>query len=121
MNLKSVIIRAERHGVPQCRHRIIIVGIRKDLKAERPGYLEIEDPVPVNAVLDGMPRLRSGLSKGEDNAEEWLKAIRGVLPKLKGKGKQIREVRAKIREYLDKGKNTSRIRQGRRVCHKKEI
>lgn len=104
LNLKSVIIRAENHGIPQCRHRIIIVGIRNDLKVERPAYLDIEDPVSVRDVLDRLPRLRSGISKGQDSTGEWLKAIRGVLPKLKGGGKQIREVRTKIREYLDKGK-----------------
>ena len=36
----------ERYGVPQARHRIIIVGIRKDLKLE----FQIPSPDPFNAV-----------------------------------------------------------------------
>ena len=104
VNLKSVIIRAERHGVPQCRHRIIIVGIRKDLEIDRPDYLEVENPVPISAVLQGMPRLRSGLSKSEDNTGEWIKAVEGILPKLKGKDKSIGSVREEIKRIIKNGK-----------------
>ena len=73
------ILRAEEHGVPQARHRVIIVGIRSDI-AER---VEIESPllpprsdrVSTWDVLSGFPNIRSGLSRGDD-VEGWTQAVR---------------------------------------------
>jgi DNA (cytosine-5)-methyltransferase 1 len=72
------VVRAEDHGIPQSRHRVIIVGIRADI-ARGIGDDQLsaallpfsETPVTVKDVLKGMPRLRSGFSNGEDNEETW--------------------------------------------------
>jgi DNA (cytosine-5)-methyltransferase 1 len=83
------IVRAEDHGIPQSRHRVIIVGIRSDIAAGL-NDIQIEDAllphsevvVRVRDVLKGMPKLRSGLSKGNDSEEVWQseisRAMRGV-------------------------------------------
>lgn len=75
-NPADYVVRAERYGVPQARHRIIIVGIRADLAT---GAIEhqlssLASPLDatVRHVLDGLPPVRSGLSKG-DNAAAWVK------------------------------------------------
>jgi len=74
---EDFVVRAERHGIPQARHRLIIVGIREDI-GRRPGTLP-ELPCPsVADVIDDLPPLRSGLSKQEDSPESWAEAVRRI-------------------------------------------
>lgn len=77
---EDFIVRCERYGVPQARHRLIIVGIRDD-RQDRPfGRLTpASSPVSVKAVLGDLPRLRSGLSS-RDSVDAWKDWIRS-LPK----------------------------------------
>jgi DNA (cytosine-5)-methyltransferase 1 len=71
------VVPMEKHGVPQARHRLILLGIRNDLLGSaRPGILPICAAVPAKAVLSGLPRLRSGLSKESDTVDAWLTRIR---------------------------------------------
>lgn len=72
------VVRAEDHGIPQSRHRVIIVGIRADIAAGLDDSQisaallpQSQPPVMVRDVLKGMPRLRSGLSDGDDSDETW--------------------------------------------------
>lgn len=69
------VIKSEFHGVPQTRHRVIVVGIRADLAKGLPDLDftlgQKAAPPTVADVLAGMPLLRSGLSKGEDSGERW--------------------------------------------------
>jgi DNA (cytosine-5)-methyltransferase 1 len=72
------IVRAEDHGVPQSRHRVIIVGIHQDFAAGLPKSKlgdallpESEIRVAVQDVLKGMPKLRSGLSDRDDSEDAW--------------------------------------------------
>ena len=77
------ILRAEDFGVPQSRHRVIILGVRRDL-ADRIDENRLCDArlqpherrARVSDVLDGMPPLRSGLSRGQDSAVAWRAAFR---------------------------------------------
>jgi len=74
---KDFIIRSENYGVPQARHRVILLGVRSDIasKIQQPGIL-VESPGPsVQQMIADLPRLRSGLSKGEDSMENWASAI----------------------------------------------
>ena len=71
------IVRAERFGVPQRRHRVIIIGIRSDL-ARRAGGAKIsvpDMPVTVDDVIGNMPMLRSGISRGQDDPDAWRTAV----------------------------------------------
>lgn len=71
------IVRSENHGIPQRRHRVIVIGIRTDLapRACR-AKLRIDDaPRSVNDAIDGMPSLRSGLSRTADSAVAWKAAV----------------------------------------------
>lgn len=73
---KNFLIRAEDHGTPQARHRVIIVGIRKDLGLDSPERLSRKESPSVGDVIRDLPRIRSGLSS-RDSAEEWRSTIRG--------------------------------------------
>lgn len=75
-NPADYVVRAERYGVPQARHRIIIVGIRADLASGAVEHQLSSLAAPVDAtvrhVLDGFPPIRSGLSK-DDSPAAWVK------------------------------------------------
>lgn len=71
------LVHSERFGVPQTRHRVIIIGIRSDL-APPSGRLIVGNvslpPASVRDVLLGLPALRCRLSRG-DGAAEWFQAV----------------------------------------------
>lgn len=56
------LIEAEKYGVPQKRHRVILLGIRNDIK-HRGEYLEQKKLVSLETVIGKLPRLRSGLNR----------------------------------------------------------
>lgn len=69
------IVRAEEYGIPQARHRVILLGVRADICGS-PRHLSAG---PVSTVLDafqGLPRLRSRISRGVDTGEAWEEAVR---------------------------------------------
>lgn len=70
-NRKEYIIHSEKYGIPQSRHRVILLGIRNDLLTMHPDILTAEKKISVYKALSGLPRLRSGLSKAKDSKESW--------------------------------------------------
>jgi DNA (cytosine-5)-methyltransferase 1 len=73
------IIRAENFGIPQARHRIIILGVRSDWK-HRPGGLLSKSKaiISVKNAIGDLPPLRSGLSKEPDSPDLWQRAVREI-------------------------------------------
>jgi DNA (cytosine-5)-methyltransferase 1 len=84
------VVRAEDFGVPQARHRVIVVGLRadfaKDLSDSSLADLMVRHSLKatVGQVLDGMPKLRSGLSRSIDGAREWREAVEDVMAFVAG-------------------------------------
>ena len=72
------LIRAEKYGIPQARHRVILLGVRDDLAPEAvrvaSHQLESSPTASLADVLSTMPPLRSGLSRSADNPDEWRRA-----------------------------------------------
>lgn len=74
--LKGSVIQAEQYGIPQARHRVILLGIRDDIDGAKPGVLTQQKPVPASWVIGAMPRLRGGLSpRKRDSAFAWRDAL----------------------------------------------
>jgi DNA (cytosine-5)-methyltransferase 1 len=73
---RDFLVHAEHYGVPQKRHRILIVGIREDKNLTLPLLKGKKDRVSTNQVLSGLPRLRSGLTREHDEQEKWKTALR---------------------------------------------
>lgn len=71
---KDFIIKCEEYGIPQQRHRVILLGVREDIVL-RPEILEKKQKINIESVINGLPRLRSGLSKQNDSKENWKKVI----------------------------------------------
>ena len=72
------VVHAERYGIPQARHRVILIGVREDLDGLLPTLAPTCESV-ASDVLDGLPRLRSGLSRGHDSPEAWRATVEGAL------------------------------------------
>ncbi|PCJ08932.1 MAG: DNA (cytosine-5-)-methyltransferase [Rhodobacteraceae bacterium] len=68
------LVKAEEYGVPQCRHRMFIVGIRNDIDV-RPGRLSRHTAPTVKQIIGSLPPIRSGLSRGKDDPIKWRKEI----------------------------------------------
>jgi DNA (cytosine-5)-methyltransferase 1 len=69
----SYMVQAERHGIPQARHRFIVVGVREDIDAI-PELLSEQPPVPMWNVVRDLPPLRSRLSR-DDSPDAWAEEI----------------------------------------------
>lgn len=78
------VVRTEEFGVPQRRHRVIIVGIRADLAEKAAGAaIWVSGPArSVSDVIESMPPLRSGISRGVDSAEDWRQEVRDAAKLL---------------------------------------
>lgn len=76
-NPKLFLVRAERFGVPQARHRIFIVGVRDDIR-NVPGRLRRGEPPTLKQAIGGLPPIRSGLSRGKDSLAAWQAAVASI-------------------------------------------
>ena len=74
-DLRRFIVRMEKHGIPQARHRLIMLGIRSDLGVTQISTLPESGPVAVAKVLSDLPRVRSGLSREEDSLSNWWSRV----------------------------------------------
>jgi len=62
-NDRDYLIQAEHYGVPQRRHRVILLGIRDDIGAIPDILQRVENEVPLKDVIGDLPKLRSSISK----------------------------------------------------------
>ncbi|MCD1645720.1 DNA cytosine methyltransferase [Marinobacter adhaerens] len=73
------LIKAEEFGIPQTRHRVILLGVRRDvLKTRTPEILGRSDasaPLTTHDVIGGLPPLRSGLTKVDNTSDKWLEIL----------------------------------------------
>jgi len=120
------ILRAEDFGIPQARHRVIILGVRKDvyLAAEaKVGTLVPSDPPSVSDVIGDLPQLRPQVSK-RGGGMHWLDALNSPLcdyvvrvlkndvePQMREVGKLMEKLRTDLSERKsDPGAGKERIR-----------
>ncbi len=75
-NSADFLIRSEDYGVPQARHRVILLGVRDDLQRVPRTIVPMAQQVTVEEVLSDLPPLRSGFSKMEDSQRNWEATIR---------------------------------------------
>jgi len=66
---------SENYGIPQSRHRIIILGLRKDLGIDPDHLKNREAQIHLWDAICDMPRIRSGLSRISDSNENWARLL----------------------------------------------
>ena len=70
------VIRSELYGIPQKRHRVIILGVRSDIDS-CPDILKPQKPVTVYDAISDLPKLRSSLSgKGRKTIDDWINTLK---------------------------------------------
>lgn len=75
---RSFVLRAEELGVPQARHRVVLLGLAEDVSVNRAQHLVPNElRYTVSEVTGGLPRLRSGLTDSDihcwaENASQLL-------------------------------------------------
>lgn len=83
------LIKAELFGVPQKRHRVILLGIREDINREHE-ILTKRKTITLGSVIDGLPPIRSALNREHDSInkqyhkiidspDKWEEIINGFL------------------------------------------
>ncbi|PXY01853.1 DNA cytosine methyltransferase [Marinifilum breve] len=92
------LIQSERYGIPQRRHRVILLGVREDIKYDGKQVLDPEEQVSLDKVIGNLPKLRSGIgrqiigknekgnhkyAKIENNLKNWSNAVYESAKKLK--------------------------------------
>lgn len=87
-NDSDFVIKTEQFGIPQARHRVILLGVASDIQYE-PDFLKstLNAAPSVEHVLTGLPHLRSRLSKQEDNPDNWISCIKRQAEKMRAEVK----------------------------------
>lgn len=84
---RAFIVRAEEYGIPQARHRVILLGIaiEKDGQPTEPSLLKkIGEMVSVEQAIGNLPKLRSTLTKQPDSQQSWKNVVATQLRELHG-------------------------------------
>jgi DNA (cytosine-5)-methyltransferase 1 len=113
---RDFIIKCEDYGIPQSRHRVILLGVREDFaSSEIPTLNPATRQIHTAQVLQGLPRLRSGVSRSKDGREEWRRTLAGIVADgildgiPNGKGSDLK---ADIRWTLDRIRDARADRGG---------
>ena len=114
------VIKAEQFGVPQNRHRVIILGIRSDRLAQASFKALQKSHTPsVKDAIGDLFRLRSGVSKSRDGLQDWKSAIGSEITSVVQAVRHIEQgdvaelmiqsVDRILASTLDRGTNWSRV------------
>lgn len=96
---REFIIKTEEYGIPQTRHRVILLGIRDDIDVIPETLQKSLTPIGIKNVISGLPKLRSGLSKEKDSKEQWKLTLENSL-ESKVWDNVDEDIREKISETL---------------------
>jgi DNA (cytosine-5)-methyltransferase 1 len=76
------VIQAEDYGIPQARHRVILLGVRSDIN-KAPGKLrKLGYPVTLWDAIGDLPEIRSRISGKGDSGSLWVETVRDCLREM---------------------------------------
>ena len=116
---KDFIIKSEKYGIPQERHRVILMGIRDDKEAgsSTENILKESPFFSVEDAIKDLPELRSRISKGTDSFENW-KSVLSELPEMISE--ELPEVIQEINNVIcELGKRDNELPTGARYTAEK--
>ncbi len=95
------VIRAEKYGIPQARHRVILLGVREDILAPEnsPFLIKTSSQISTQSTIGNLPPLRSKLSKEADSAEKWVNTVKMHAQTLIRKGRH--EIHDALNEVIN--------------------
>jgi DNA (cytosine-5)-methyltransferase 1 len=71
LNPTDYIIQSEKYGVGQMRHRVILLGVRSDIKIKPRTLTPHQGKVTVESLISDLPKLRSTFTRPIGGVEEW--------------------------------------------------
>lgn len=74
------LIRSEEFGIPQRRHRVILLGVRDDIRVN-PTALTPATRATVRTAIEALPKLRSSVSRNSVG-KGWFDSIRAEFKRL---------------------------------------
>ena len=77
-NPRQFIIKSEEYGIPQRRHRVIILGIRADIDVQPRNLLKKHGEVSVQEAIADLPYRKSSISGRNREAISWKKTIQAT-------------------------------------------
>lgn len=87
------VIESERYGIPQTRHRVILLGVRQDIARAPKALKPYGSLVTVEDVIGGLPRIRSRISPNghgfDDSARQWNEIVSTALADLSQTGSSL--------------------------------
>ena len=122
--IADFVIKAEEYGVPQTRHRVILLGIRSDLHLKPKSLANSTLRVTVRDVISDLPKLRSVISRTDDSDNEWMAAVRTIRELAcfgKNGGKLDKEFWSDLSEVLSRVERRSLNPGGEFVSTKRRI
>ena len=107
---QDYVIKSELYGIPQARHRVILLGLREDLisEVEPQTLLPCEKSYSVSEAINDLPAVRSGLSKQEDIQSEWAKIPVNLIKELKNNDQISKELWRELEKASTKTQNLDR-------------
>jgi DNA (cytosine-5)-methyltransferase 1 len=81
IDVHDFIVHSEKFGIPQARHRVILLGVRDDIEAS-PQPLQSTHETTVRDAISDLPCLRSRISKEPDSPDLWSYKVRQHLDEL---------------------------------------
>jgi DNA (cytosine-5)-methyltransferase 1 len=75
-DLRKTVVRMEQYGAPQARHRVLICGVRSDLRAVPRPLQRSAALTPLIHVIADLPPLRSRFTDQEDAEDAWVRFVR---------------------------------------------
>jgi DNA (cytosine-5)-methyltransferase 1 len=82
IDVHDFVIRAEEHGIPQARHRVILLGIREDINKAFSPLDPAQEQMTVRDAIGDLPKLRSRMSKTEDSPKAWSRKVADYMSRL---------------------------------------
>lgn len=82
-NPRDFVVKAEKYGIPQTRHRVILMGLRNDLNLAT-AILSEKPEVSLGEALTGIPSIRSSFSKRnkEIEAGSWAEYVDAAAKRI---------------------------------------
>lgn len=66
---KEYLIKSENYGIPQNRHRVILLGIREDIDIKPRTLTSLSAGIKLKDVIGDLPKIRSGLNRSFVSSE----------------------------------------------------
>lgn len=99
---EDFLVKAEKYGIPQARHRMLILGIREDINIT-PETLQESEATSVAQAIGDLPKIRSTVSKEPDTLDLWREILGSITSEAwykKGRDSSLSQTIEKIDNAL---------------------